>query len=80
MGRRRKLAKVVHHVIETVGLRNESASFWHRFCTHDAVPRRHQQTDARPMPTDVMGEHQPVHRTGHVHIGKDDINADRPTF
>ncbi len=32
------------------------------------------------MPTDVVGEHQPVHRTRHVHIGKDDVNADRLMF
>ena len=28
------------------------------------------------MPTDVMREHQPIHRTRHMHIGKDDMNAD----
>jgi hypothetical protein len=70
----------MHHVIETIGLWNESASFRHCFFAHDALARRHQQTDARPMPTDVVREHQPVHRTRHVHIGKDDVNADRLMF
>jgi hypothetical protein len=27
-----------------------------------------------------MRQHQSVHRAGHVHIGKDDMNADRLTF
>ena len=76
IGRQRKLANVVHHMIETIRFWNESASFRHRVFANDALPRRHQQADARPMPADVMREHQPIHRTRHMHIGKDDMNAD----
>jgi hypothetical protein len=32
------------------------------------------------MPPDKMRQNQSVHRAGHVHIGKDDMHADRLTF
>src|SRR5450755_1895935 len=74
-----QLSKYGGDPVEGVGLGEKYSAFRQITIPDGEVPRGCDDLDRRPAASHKTGELQSIHRSGHLDIGKDDMNV-RPRF